>query len=172
MATKKDIAERSTLKIFMNIVVVTVFGLLMAGAIIYLNESEPDFDAMLLEQYGRQIETSATNAHWQWQAQGRPEMIMLIHYDNQGKEIDRRPVRMSHIGVPWVETSSDGCDKLWRMLLNVPMRVDGFRVIGEYYRGELENNEPVNSRCRFRLSRGPHFDYHIYSGKVDLQGTR
>ncbi len=172
MVTKNENAEHGLRKVYINIVVIVVFAVTMVSFIVYFNDSEPDIEARILAQLGKQIESSATNAHWQWQAEGRPEMIMLIHYDGSGKERDRRPVRMSHLGVPWVESSSNGCDKLWRMLLNVPMRVDGFRVFGEYYQGELVNNEPVNSRCRFRLSRGPYFDYQIYSGKVSLAGTQ
>ncbi|MCU7554691.1 hypothetical protein OCL06_08780 [Alteromonas sp. ASW11-19] len=172
MVTKNERAEHGLRRLYINIAVIVVFALAMVSFIVYFNSAEPDVKARILAQYGKQVESSATNAHWKWQAEGRPEMIMLIHYDSQGKERDRRPVRMSHLGVPWVEASSQGCNKLWKMLLNVPMQVDGFRVIGEYYRGELVDNEPVNSRCRFRLSRGPYFDYHIYRGKVSLEGTQ
>lgn len=164
--SRQDAADNTLRRMFINISVVLIFASLMASLIIRFNHTEPDLQAQMLKQYGKEFEDSAINAHWQWQAEGRPEMIMLIHYDSNGRERDRRPVRMAHFGWPWVETTSDGCEKLWQMLLNVPMRADGFRVIGEFYRGDLVNNEPLNAKCRYRLSSGLYFDYSIFRGNV------
>ena len=78
----KDVAEHNLNKVLVNLAVVVVFTILMATAIIYVYDSEPDVEAEIMRGYARQFATSATNAHWQWQAEGRPEMIMLVHYDN------------------------------------------------------------------------------------------
>lgn len=169
---KRERAEQSQRRLYINIIIVVLFSVLMVTLIVRLNKSEPDTHLKFMNLLAQQFQRSVTNSHWQWQAEGRPEMIMLVHYNDQYMEIDRRPVRMAHFGWPRVEPMSEGCGKLWQMVMNLPQNVDGFRIIPEYYRGELVNGEPVNSRCRFRLSTGPYFDYSIYSGVVDDSGLK
>ncbi len=160
-------ANKSSLsQIMFNLFVVVVFAALMAGGIMYVYESEPDIEAEMMQNYARQFMSSATNAHWQWKAQGRPEMIMLVHYNINGKEVGRRPVRMAHFGWPKVEPSAESCLQLWEQLLNTTTRVDGFRVLADYYESDSSESEPLNTRCRYRVSTGPYFDYSIYTGKV------
>ena len=98
-------------------------------------------------------------------------MIMLVHYDNEGKEVGRRPVRMAHFGWPKVEPSSESCLQLWEQLLNTPTRVEGFRVLGDYYASDNEGEQTPNARCRYRVSTGPYFDYSIYTGIVQQSGN-
>ena len=166
MATSNEPVTASNRKLFINIMVVAVFVSLLIAFISYFYRSEPNFQDALLRQLGEQMQSGAITSHWQWQAEGRPEMIMLVHYNKQGKEIGRSPVRIGYTGLPAVKPGSEGCEKLWTSLLNQPMALDGFRVHAEYYRGSLLDKEPVNSRCRFRLSRGTYFDYYIFRGEV------
>lgn len=159
-----------------KIVVLVVFVSIMGGLIFYFNKNEPDIKRMTLISLAEQFSTSVTNAHWQWQAEGRPQIVMLVHYaprlddDQQLIEKDRRPIQMSHLGWPKSSATSEGCGKLWEMVLNMPLSIEGFRVFPEYFAGS-EGNEPSrDSRCRFRLSVGPYFDYHINTGRVsDVQ---
>ncbi len=158
--------DSSLSRLMINVSVLVAFVAAMAGGILYVYESEPDIEAEMMQEYARQFASSATNAHWQWQAQGRPEMIMLVHYNEQGKEVGRRPVRMAHFGWPKVEPSSASCLQLWEQLLNIPTRVDGFRVLADYYASDSGESEQLNTRCRYRVSTGPYFDYNIYTGQV------
>ena len=160
-------SENNQRKLLMNILVIVAFAALMVFFIVRLYSNEPNLHRQFMLTLAEQFQRTVTNAHWQWQADGRPAMIMLVHYNDAYQETDRRPVKMAHFGWPKTEPTSEGCGKLWQMLLNLPLTVDGFRIIPEYYQGELVNNEPLNSRCRFRLSTGAYFDYHIYSGNVD-----
>ncbi|NVK54264.1 MAG: hypothetical protein HWE26_01510 [Alteromonadaceae bacterium] len=154
-----------------NLLVVVVFVALMGAGIWYVYESEPDIEAEMMQNYAQQFTSSATNAHWQWQAQGRPEMIMLVHYNEEGKEVGRRPVRMAHFGWPKVEPSSASCLQLWEQLLNIPSRVDGFRVLADYYDSDSDEADSLSTRCRYRVSTGPYFDYFIYTGEVQQSGN-
>ncbi|RDV25554.1 hypothetical protein DXV75_09690 [Alteromonas aestuariivivens] len=167
--SRKRAAKNGHLKMLMQVSLVFLLGGIMATFITRLYRVEPNMQADLLQQLGDRMESSATHAYWQWRAEGQPERIMLVHYDKQGKETDRRPVSLSHTGLPKVEPTSEGCQRLWRMLLNVPMQIDGFRIVGEYYQGELVNSEPLNAYCRYRLSVGASFDYAVTSGKVTHQ---
>lgn len=167
----KQVAENSLRNTLINVVVITVFAILMGTAIAYLYDSEPDIEAELMQGYARQFGASATNAHWKWQAEGRPEMIMLVHYDIDGKEVGRRPVRMAHYGWPKVEPNADGCVQLWQQLLNIPARVEGFRVLGDYYASDNEEQVTPNARCRYRVSTGPYFEYSVYTGVVTQSGN-
>lgn len=164
---RNEAGKETSRSIFVNLTVVAVFTALMLGFILYFYKSEPDVKRVALATLADRFSTSATNAHWQWQAQGRPELILLVHYDLQGRETDRRPISMSEEGWPRMEPTSEGCGKLWEMVLNMPLSISGFRVYAEYYDGmQLSGNE-ADSRCRFRLSTGPYFEYLVYSGQVE-----
>lgn len=164
----KDVAEHKLNRLLVNLAVIVVFAILMATAIVFIYDSEPDIEAEIMRGYAHQFATSASNAHWQWQAEGRPEMIMLVHYNKDGKEVGRRPVRMAHFGWPKVEPSSESCLQLWEQLLDTSTRVEGFRVLGDYYASD--NDKTPNARCRYRVSTGPYFDYSIYTGNVQQSG--
>ena len=166
--SRKDITENNANKLYINIITVVVFASVMIWFVVYFMRSEPNVHASVMEEFARKFQQSASNAHWQWQAKGRPERIMLLHFNEQGQEIDRRPVRMAHFGMPWAQPSSKGCAKLWQTLLNVPLQVEGFRVIAEYFAPDSDADEQVLGFCRYRLSRGPHFDYTLLSGSVEF----
>ncbi len=133
---------------------------------VILDRANPRFDPAIFRQLGKQMEQSAIKAHWQWQAEGRPDMIMLVHYDEKGRETGRRPVPITYTGWPKAGASEEGCRALWQMLLNVPMQVEGFNVFSDYYSGTRQNSEPTNAQCQFRLSSGENFHYAIYTGDV------
>ena len=158
-------------KMFLGIISTLVFAILMGSFIVYFYESEPNLKGQILFRFGDKLEDSAVSAHWQWQAEGRPERILLVHYNSEGKETDRRPVVMGVTGWPGVKHTDDGCRKLWQRVLNKPMEVDGFRVRGDFYEGDTdtESGEPVNAYCRFGLSSGDYFDYAIYRGDVTYE---
>jgi hypothetical protein len=162
----RDIAESSQSKLISNIVIVLLFLGAMASAIAYFNNSEPNIKAEIMDNLAEQFSRNVTNAHWQWQAEGRPQMIMLVQYDNEGKERGRQPLRMSSSGWPFVDDNSDSCENLWQGILYIPLRVDGFRVIGEYFENNTDDQAVTERRCRFRVSTGPYFDYYVNSGRV------
>ncbi|MDF2179136.1 hypothetical protein P2G88_12825 [Aliiglaciecola sp. CAU 1673] len=150
----------------MQISVVVVFTSLMSFAIWYLHESEPDLAGTTMEMLADRMAKNVVGAKWQWEAEGRPARILQVIYDEQGKEVDRRPIAMSHLGLPRVEPDKKGCNELWRALLNVPMQVTEYKVFAEYYSGEQLTGNALDSTCRFRVSIGPSFDYKIYTGQI------
>ena len=167
-----DTAQRSLTKMIINIAVVVVFTSLMATVIIYMLKAQPKVTSTAMQGFARQFQQSTETAHWQWQAQGRPQRIMLIHYNNQGKERARTPVRMEHTGRPWIEPNSEGCEKLWLNILYEPTQVDGFKVISEYFAAQQQSdNEESLGFCRYRLSRGPRFDYDLTTGVVNFSNN-
>lgn len=172
MATKNALAEHSLRRVYLNNTVIVVVALAMVSLLFHFNSAEPNINARIFTQYSKQMQSSVTFAHWQWQAEGRPETIMMVHYDSQGKTQKRYPIQMSHQGVPKVEASREGCSKLWKMLLNIPMQANGFRVTGNYFSDELNGGEPYNARCRFRLGQGRYIDYHLDRGEVSLNATQ
>lgn len=163
---KNQASEESNRTLFIKLVVVLLFALIMATLIWHMNKTEPDIKTTMLETLAEQFGRSVVNAHWQWQAEGRPRMIVLVHYNMQGQEVGRRPVAMSHLGWPRVTPTSKGCGELFNMVMNVPMQVEGFRLIPEFYDGVKINDNALESKCRFRLSSGSAFDYEIYTGKL------
>ena len=152
--------------------VLVVFVGLMTSFIFYFNENEPDMKKITMEAMADQFTKAVSNAHWQWQAEGRPSIVMVIQYEarldnNQDLvEKSRRPIIMSHLGWPRVEPTSKGCGELWQMVLNVPLEVEGFKVIPEFYDGVALTGNALDAKCRFRVSVGPQFDYKIYTGLV------
>ncbi|MGS2721194.1 hypothetical protein [Paraglaciecola aestuariivivens] len=163
--------ERSR-SFFINITVVIVFVSLMLGFLVYLNNETPNIKKLALENLAERFATGVSNAHWQWQGEGRPQIVVLITYANKlGNdktlvETNRRPIFMSHLGWPKAEPSAKGCADIWNMVLNVPMEIEGFKVFAEYFDGVKLSDNALHSICRYRLSTGPYFEYSIYSGKV------
>lgn len=169
---KSEATEERNRSLLLNIVVVIVFLGLMLGFIRHLSDNTPDVRLLSLEQLADRFNTSVHHVHWQWQAEGRPEIVMLVSYSNKLGEdrnlvaTDRKPIFMNGKGWPQSEPSSKGCEKIWDMVLDTPMDIDGFKVIAEYYAGiKLTGNE-IDSTCRFRLSTGPYFEYKVNVGQV------
>lgn len=170
-----DIRERGredTLSLFSKLMILFVFAGLLTAAIFYLNKNEPNYKRIAMEALADQFQKSVTNAHWQWQVEGRPSLVIVVTYENtldhsqQLIEKDRRPVAMSHLGWPRAEPSSEGCGELWDMILNQRLLVEGFRIYPEFYNGVDQTGNALDAFCRYQLSVGPYFDYKIYTGQV------
>ncbi|WJG09708.1 hypothetical protein [Aliiglaciecola sp. LCG003] len=169
---KQQAGQESTSKLFSNIVTLMVFVLLMGSFIYYFNDSEKDMKYVTMEGLQQRFARSVELAHWQWVAEGSPNMIVLVHYSprpgSKGEPIEsgRSPLQMNTDGFPRVEASSEGCEKLWKGVLNIPLSVDGFKVFAEYFSDTGQTEQSTQQICRFRLSVGPRFDYQITNGRV------
>jgi hypothetical protein len=158
--------------LFINITVVVVFISLMLSLIFYLNNGSTNIKRLALENLAGQFSASAINAHWQWQGEGRPQMVILSTYnnrlgvDNTLVETDSKLIFMSDRGWPKVEPTAEGCANIWNKLLNMSMYIDGVKVFAEYYDGLKLSNNILDSACRYRLSTGPFFEYKVFSGQV------
>lgn len=169
---RNQASEEQSRSLFINITVVVVFASLMLGFIIYLNDGSTNLRKVALENLAERFSTSVSNAHWQWQGEGRPQIVMLVSYANKLGENDtlvetaRKPIFMSHLGWPKSEPTSKGCAEIWDMVLDIPLDIDGFKIIAEYYDGVKLTDNPLDSVCRYRLSTGPYFEYKVFSGQV------
>ncbi|GAB3027318.1 hypothetical protein [Bowmanella dokdonensis] len=165
--SKQSVSDNNLLRWIMQIAVVTVFAVLMAVFIWYLQDSEPDIKQATMDLLADEMAKSVVSAKWQWEAEGRPARIVQVRYDKvTGKEVDRSPIPMSHLGWPRVEPNAQGCGDLWRAVLNQPLQIHSFKVYAEYFDGVEMSGKALDSTCRFRLSTGPSFDYRIYMGQV------
>lgn len=169
---KNQASQERMRSLFINLTVVVVFVSLMLGFILHFEESTPNIKRVVLENLALQYAESVNNAHWQWQGEGRPAIVMLVDYApslNQSGELvekGRRAIFMSHLGWPKAEPSSQGCEQLWQMVLNIPLEINGFKIYAEYYDGVKLSDSALDSTCRYRLSVGPYFEYKVYTGQV------
>ncbi|KXI30107.1 hypothetical protein [Paraglaciecola hydrolytica] len=169
---KNQAAEERNRLVFINVTVVVIFVSLMLSFIVYFEQGRPNLKRLTLENLAESFATSVNNAHWQWQREGRPPIVILSTYaprlDDQKTlvETDKRPVFMASNGWPKAEPTGKGCEQIWNMVLNLPMEIEGFRVIAEYYDGVKLSGNAQDSRCRFRLSTGPYFEFKVASGEV------
>lgn len=169
---RHESAQEGTLSLLHKVIILIVFVTVMTSFIFYFNQNTPDYKRAAMQNLAEQFSTSVTNAHWQWQAEGRPQIVMLVHYEprlgdeNTLVEKDRRPIVMSHLGWPRSEPTSEGCAKLWQMVLSMPLEVEGFKVYAEYFDGVDLSDNALDAKCRFRLSVGPYFEYLVYTGQV------
>lgn len=151
-------------KVAILLIFLVCFGVLIAR----VYDAQPDIKRVTMQQLAKQFQQSVTNAHWQWQGEGRPSMLMLVHYENSIDAGDRlvekgrSPVAMHKSGWPAVDESNKGCEKLWQAMLNMPVEVRGFKVYAEYFAADQQNP----GTCRYRMSVGWYFDYQFGSGKV------
>jgi hypothetical protein len=153
-------------KLFLNVIVVTLFVGLLGVFAYSMYESGPNIEKVALRKLQERFSTSVNNAHWQWQAEGRPTRILLIHYDELQRETSRKPIEMSHLGWPKAEPNRDGCEKLWEGILDIPLTVNTWKVRAEFYDGEKISDNALDSFCRYQMSLGHGFEYSIYKGKV------
>lgn len=169
---KSSLNQQNSTSLLKKLAILMLFVAVMIAFIFYFYDSAPDTKSIIMKERAEQFSTSVTNAHWQWQAEGKPQIVMLIHYEQSKDdpqilvENDRRPILMSHIGWPKTDPTSEGCAKLWQMILNQPLEVDGFRVFAEYFSDVNRDDGEEGSKCRFRLSVGPKFEYRVLTGEV------
>ena len=174
MKRNQAVDERNR-SLFMNITVVMIIVGLMVAFIEYLNDGSTHLRRIAIDNLAKQFSTSVSHSHWQWQSEGRPHIIMLIAYanklgdNNTLVETVRRPIFMSRLGWPKAKKTSKGCSDIWNMVLNIPMNIDGFKILAEYYDGIKRTDNALNSVCRYRLSTGPYFEYNIFSGRVSKE---
>lgn len=161
---KKNKKDSDTTKNVIKASIAVIFAVTLGIAINYFHVGEADTTT---EAFAERLDTfkrHVVSSHWQWRVRQPTTMIMLIHYDDAGSEVNRTPVRMNHNGWPTADMSDAGCEKIWSSVVASPLRVDGFKVHARYY-AELETNED-NYWCRFSLSKGTYFDYYPASGLV------
>ncbi len=91
---------------------------------------------------------------------------MLVDYNDQGKETNRRPVTMSDLGWPRVEPTAQGCADLWDIILDMPMEINSYRVKAEFIDGIDSTGKVLDSKCRYKLAMGAYFEYWVYTGNV------
>lgn len=169
---RQEAGQENTRIFYGKIIVVIVFVALMASFVFYFNKNQPDVKYLAMENLQQRFSQSVTNSHWQWQAEGRPRMIVLVHYEtgpddnDMPIEKDRRPIRMSLKGYPVAESNAEGCAKIWQMILNMPMTIEGFKVFAEYFADTDATDAVDDSKCKYRLSVGPSFEYQIAQGQV------
>lgn len=157
-------------RVIVNILVIAIIIAGFTAIYMHVERAEPNVTEQELLRVADKFQNSVTKAHFQWVAENKPNIIILIQYDQNGHEIDRRPVFMNEEGFPKVTESESGCGKLWQMLLNQPMKVDGFQIFGEYFSQPSADTNKLQNWCRYRLSRGTHFDYYFAQGKVVKEG--
>ncbi|GAA0856542.1 hypothetical protein [Aliiglaciecola litoralis] len=167
-----EAGQESTNTLFSKIAVLFVFVALMTSFVLYFNNSDPDVKYLAMENLQQRFSQSVTNSHWQWQAEGRPRMIVLVHYESQPGgnaspvEKDRRPIQMGLNGYPVASASAEGCAKIWQMILNMPLEIKGFKVFAEYFADTDGTDAIDDAKCRYRLSVGPSFEYQLANGRV------
>ncbi|MCY7295271.1 hypothetical protein [Alteromonas sp. a30] len=162
MSTNSDQSQR----LFMGLVIFIIIAIFMSTLVWYVSESEPEVNKVAMNVAADSFTTSVVNAHWQWRAEGNPNRIILIEYNRAQQEVDRRPVTMSHLGWPKVEPSREGCEQLWKSILGLPLKIQGFKVKANYYNGLDVSGKILDSFCRFSIAVGPYFDYKVYTGVV------
>ena len=164
----KNKKDSDTTKNLIKASIALVFAISLGLAINFFHIGEEDTTVKALTKQFDTFKRHVVSSHWQWRVRQPTTMIMLIHYDDSGSEINRTPVRMNHNGWPTADLSDAGCEKIWQSVVASPLRVDGFKIHAQYY-AELDVSEE-NYWCRYSLSKGTYFDYYPASGSVtDLE---
>ena len=94
---KTNKKKPSTSNVF-KAAIAAIFAITFGVTINFLHTDEQDTTiiafALNLDTFKRHVVSS----HWQWRVRQPTTMIMLIHYNESGKETNRTPVRMNHNG--------------------------------------------------------------------------
>ncbi|BFT32310.1 hypothetical protein D210916BOD24_34860 [Alteromonas sp. D210916BOD_24] len=161
---KKTDNDKTWLVNILKILIVVAFAATLGFFINYFHSDESDTTEKSFTLLADTFRNHVATSHWQWRVQQPTTMIMLIHYDDAGAEVNRKPVRMNHNGWPTADLSDEGCEKIWTSLVAAPLRVDGFKVIARFYSNTTENEN--NYWCRYSLSSGAYFDYYPSKGEA------
>lgn len=161
-----DEQKQQSRTLFIGIIIALLFATFMSTFVWYMSQTQPDVSKLAMRTAADTFSTSAVNAHWKWRAEGNPQRIILVEYNRAGKETDRRPVTMSHLGWPRVEPKEEGCEHLWTQMLGLSLELQGLRVEAQYHDGLFNSGRILDSYCRYRISTGPYFDYKIFTGSV------
>jgi hypothetical protein len=166
---KKSPKQKDTSSVLSNLLRVVIV-IVFAGSLIFvinnINTPEEDQTSEQFTVLANVFREHVSSAHWKWRAGKHTSMIMLIHYDKSGKEVNRSPVKINANGWPTGEFTADGCKDIWDALLARPMRVDGFKVIPRLY-DETTAKDQSNYWCRYSLSSGSYFDYFPATGTTN-----
>ncbi|QPG05841.1 hypothetical protein IT774_00740 [Salinimonas marina] len=155
-------------RFWLNIVFVVTFVGMLLVMMTYLNTTEPNLRQQKLKALSQKMQTSATRTRYQWQVEGKPAAIMLIHYNANGQEVGRKPVQVGASGLPRVTDKQSYCERLWRVLTNTELQVEGFKIRAEYQTAGNDASQ-TSAVCRFGYSRGSAFYYVIDTGKVSFE---
>ena len=156
-------------RFWLNIIVVSTFAAILLVLIVYLNTTEPNTKYRKLKMLSEKMQTSATRTRYQWQVENQPPAIMLIHYNKAGREVGRKPVNVAINGLPKVLTGDAQCERLWRVLTNTALQIEGFKIRAKYVAADSDTPNS-GAVCRFGYSRGSGFDYVIDRGQVIFNG--
>jgi len=122
-----DEQMRHSRALFVGIIVALIFTAFMSTFVWYMSRSQSDVSKLAMRTAANTFSTSAINTHWKWRIEGSPQRVILIEYNRAGKETDRRPITMSHLGWPRVEPNTEGCQQQWLQMLGLPMELQGFK---------------------------------------------
>ncbi len=161
---KKTQKDDSVLANVVKASIAIVFAVVLGVLINSLHFEESDTTGEAFADIAETFKNHVASSHWQWRVQQPTNMIILIHYDSEGNEVNRKPVRMNHNGWPTGDRTEEGCEKIWTVMVAEPLRVDGFRVLTRYYSEPKDSNE--NYWCRYSLSSGSYFDYYPATGNT------
>lgn len=152
--------------VFVNLVIIGIFGVLMTAFMHYFEDGEPNVHKVAMSKAADAFSTTITNAHWKWIAEGKPIRVVLALYNTAGQETGRTPLMMNHYGWPRVKHSSEDCGRLWRSVLDLPLTLNSLKVYSEFYDGADTTGKAIDSKCVYRISSGPNFEYYMYTGRV------
>ncbi|AWL10788.1 hypothetical protein HMF8227_00280 [Saliniradius amylolyticus] len=145
--------------------ILALFVTALVAGIIYMQSRAPSEQDSGFLRKAAMFASHAESAHWQWAAEGRPDRILLLLFDERGIERDRRPVAMSPEGWPVAERSNQGCARLWQQVIGEAPRMNQQRIRTEYI-GPDDPDQSDLGGCRYAVSMGPSFTYDMNTGKV------
>lgn len=159
-------SSRRTFATMINVIFISMVLILMSVFIFYFNKGESHYQTVALSTAADNFATVVTNAHWEWQSKGSPNRIILVDYNEMGKETNRRPITMGEVGYPRVEPSTEGCAKLWDTILDMPLTLNNFNIKPEFFDGLEQTGKILDTKCRYTITFGPYFEYYVFTGRV------
>lgn len=149
------------------LVIITLVGLMMAFFIRYYIENEAKFMQAGFANVAQTFNTKVGAVHALWMMDNQPNIVYLSSFDQNKAQA----IPVNHAGWIDVKNGDFPCDKIWQLVMEVPMSAMKFSVSAiavNLPTGESTNTQvrKGNHLCRYVLPDGSYFQYDRVKGKV------
>lgn len=149
------------------IVIVALVGVLMAVFINYFIKNEAQFTHAGFATIAQNFTTKVNAVHAQWMMDGQPKIVYLASLDKEQKQA----ISVNKAG--WIDVAQQQlpCDKIWQLVMEVPMSsikfsVSVIEVHTAYRKYQSEQGGREINLCRYVLRDGSYFQYNRANGEV------
>ncbi|PCH97803.1 MAG: hypothetical protein COB83_01260 [Gammaproteobacteria bacterium] len=164
MSSNSEKKERSQAEF---IVIIALIGVMMAIAVNFFIKNETQFARASFATMAQSFHTKVNAVHALWMMDRQPNIVYLASLN----EVKKQAIPVNKAGWIDVKQKQLACEKIWRLVMEVPMdaikfSVSAIEVRNAYNKHQTEQDITNKNQCRYVLLDGSYFQYNRAKGKV------